>query len=154
MGIKDNYYTLSEAAKELDVTRQTVFRWIKDGKMPAEKMGRETLIEKSVVIEQRLKNSQDFMKAMIGWFLVADDSKLVREQLSYDADDIITMLDADKYVFLITRKDGRKEIAEVGSIWIGYNQKGKKVDMKIVQDEVERYPYEEWKKKTKSKKPK
>lgn len=46
MTLKDKYFTISEAAKEIGVTRQTISRWIADGKISAEKVGRETLIKK------------------------------------------------------------------------------------------------------------
>lgn len=46
MDLKDKYLTISEAAKELGVTRQTISRWIRDGKLEAEQVGREKLINK------------------------------------------------------------------------------------------------------------
>jgi excisionase family DNA binding protein len=46
MGIKDEYVTISEAARLLDVTRQTVSRWIKERKFNTQKVGREILIRK------------------------------------------------------------------------------------------------------------
>lgn len=49
MTLKDSYSTLSEAAKEFKVTRQTVARWVSDGDISAEKIGRETLIPKSEI---------------------------------------------------------------------------------------------------------
>ena len=38
MAIKDVYFTMAEAAKELNVSRQTIYRWIADKKFPIEKM--------------------------------------------------------------------------------------------------------------------
>lgn len=46
MGLKDTYFTISQAAKQMGVTRQTISRWIEEGKFPAEKIGREVLIKK------------------------------------------------------------------------------------------------------------
>lgn len=46
MALKDTYFTILEAAKEFRVTRQTISRWIAEGKIPVEKVGRETLIKK------------------------------------------------------------------------------------------------------------
>ena len=40
MALKDKYLTISEAAKELGVTRQSISRWIKEGRVTAEKIGR------------------------------------------------------------------------------------------------------------------
>lgn len=46
MALKDRYFTVAEAAKELGVTRQTISRWIKGGKIAADRVGRVALIEK------------------------------------------------------------------------------------------------------------
>ena len=46
MALKDNYITITQAAKQLGVTRQTISRWIAKGRVPGEKIGRETLIKK------------------------------------------------------------------------------------------------------------
>jgi excisionase family DNA binding protein len=51
MALKDKYFTISEAAREMDVTRQTISRWIAEGKFLGEKIGRETLIKKDDVYE-------------------------------------------------------------------------------------------------------
>lgn len=51
MAIKDRYFTISESAKALGVTRQTISRWIKEGKIPSEKVGRETLIKKKDLLK-------------------------------------------------------------------------------------------------------
>ena len=45
MALKDRYLTVAQAAKLVGTTRQTVYRWINEGKIPVEKIGRETLIE-------------------------------------------------------------------------------------------------------------
>lgn len=44
--LADKYFTISQAAKEVGVTRQTISRWITTGLLPAEKIGREKLILK------------------------------------------------------------------------------------------------------------
>ncbi len=46
MALKDTYFTISEAAKQLKVTRQTISRWVAKGNIPAEKIGREVLIKR------------------------------------------------------------------------------------------------------------
>jgi len=51
MAIKDKYFTISEAAREMNVTRQTISRWISQGKLVGEKIGRETLIKKKDLSE-------------------------------------------------------------------------------------------------------
>ena len=37
------YYTISEAAKVLDVSPSTVWRWIKTGKLPAYRVGERSI---------------------------------------------------------------------------------------------------------------
>ena len=90
MAIKDKYLTISDAAKELGVTRQTISRWIRSGNVSAEKVGREMLIEKDEL--GRLydeKMFEQFSEAMSRWIrgaildylqekhYVAEDSVLV-----------------------------------------------------------------------------
>lgn len=47
--VLNQFLTLSDTARHLNVTRQTVARWIKMGRLPAYRIGREVLIEKSEV---------------------------------------------------------------------------------------------------------
>ena len=54
--LKDKYFAISETARELNVTRQTISRWIKQGRLSAERIGRETLITKREV--QRLQHER------------------------------------------------------------------------------------------------
>ncbi len=49
MPLMDSYFTVSQAAKELGVTRKTISRWLVDGKLSAERVGREKLIKKGEV---------------------------------------------------------------------------------------------------------
>jgi excisionase family DNA binding protein len=53
MALKDKYYTISQAAKHVGVTRQTISRWIKEGRLHGERIGRETLIDKEEVNKHR-----------------------------------------------------------------------------------------------------
>lgn len=46
MALKDEYFTVSQAAKELKVTRQTISRWVAKKYVPAERVGRLALIKK------------------------------------------------------------------------------------------------------------
>ncbi len=43
----DEYATKAEAARLLGVDRLTIYRWIKSGKLKAERIGREVLIRRS-----------------------------------------------------------------------------------------------------------
>ena len=44
--ITDHYVTKSQAARLLGVNSLTIWRWIRAGKLPAEKVGREVLIRR------------------------------------------------------------------------------------------------------------
>ena len=46
MAIKDSYFTITQAAKEMNISRQTMSNWISEGKIQAETIGREKLINK------------------------------------------------------------------------------------------------------------
>jgi excisionase family DNA binding protein len=64
MALKENYLTISEVAKELKVTRQTVSRWIRDGKIEAEQVGREKLINKRSLTRFLQKKVDELCKKM------------------------------------------------------------------------------------------
>jgi len=57
--LKDNYYSTTELAKLLGVSRITVFNMIRDGRLKAEKVGRNYLIPKdSLGIDAELTEDQ------------------------------------------------------------------------------------------------
>lgn len=69
MALKDKYLTISEVAKELNVTRQTVSRWIREGKIEAEQVGREKLIDKKTIkryVQKRVKGLYEIIEKMRG----------------------------------------------------------------------------------------
>lgn len=43
------YYTLTETAEILSISRVTLWKWLKDKKLEGYRIGRETLIEKTAV---------------------------------------------------------------------------------------------------------
>ena len=47
--IADRFYTLTQAAARLGVERHTVWRWIKTGKLEAQKAGGVVFIERGAV---------------------------------------------------------------------------------------------------------
>jgi excisionase family DNA binding protein len=47
--IEEDYYTLGQAAKASQYNAVTLWRWIRDGKLEAHRIGREVLIEKRLV---------------------------------------------------------------------------------------------------------
>ena len=57
--LKDNYYSTTEVAELLGVSRITVFNMIKDGRIQAEKVGRNYLIPKNALgIDAELTSDQ------------------------------------------------------------------------------------------------
>ncbi len=115
MALKDEYFTISEAAKELNVTRQTISRWIKQRKIVAEKIGRETLVKKD-----EIRNYMELPKKMayLKW-AVKEAELMARKEYDYDSKDSFkfTNFYVEKgkgvYVFNVTRKDGIKEVVNV-----------------------------------------
>ena len=49
MNIAEFFYTLTESARVLGVERHTVQRWIKDGRLSAQRAGGVVFLEKSAV---------------------------------------------------------------------------------------------------------
>ena len=49
MALGDEYFTISQAAEQVGVTRQTIARWVKEGRLAGERLGRECLIPKELV---------------------------------------------------------------------------------------------------------
>ncbi len=104
--LKDDYYTVSEAAKRLNVSRQTISRWLASGKLDSEKVGRERLIYKKRIWEIELGaiSTSDMVWREIFRMLI--------EKLGY-TNEIFVIESADVFKknpsFLITRRDGSKE---------------------------------------------
>lgn len=109
MELKDKYYTISEAAQELGVTRQTISRWISEGRLVAETIGREKLIDK-----EQLDEFADIRISMLLARYV--DRKLIahiKKQYNYTKEDAIERFGAkpkrDAIGYSIIRKDGTLE---------------------------------------------
>ena len=112
MAIKDLYYTISEAAKELNVSRQTIYRWIADDKIPTEKIGGVILVEKGAINKHAAKRFMESMSQLFDG--LAFDA--LRQELGYTDEDIIERAknERDYLVFLVTRKNGTREKVLVG----------------------------------------
>jgi excisionase family DNA binding protein len=127
MALKDEYFTIAEAAKEVGVTRQTISRWIKDNMLSAEKVGRAVLINKKELYEYNEKRLLEEKRISVEGQLI----ELIREMCDY-ADDIeieftgldfvgpdrgdplLSFRDAKlAWVFLIKMKDGKQE-----KVWV------------------------------------
>lgn len=55
--VKSEYFTKAQAARELRITQVTLWRWIKNGKIEAHRLGREVLIEKQIV--ERIRDTRN-----------------------------------------------------------------------------------------------
>jgi excisionase family DNA binding protein len=118
MALKDKYCTISEAAEEVGVTRQTVSRWIKDGKLPVEKIGRETLIEKKVIHKYaEFQRKLPFIKWAAKEAMIA-----LRKKYGYTGEDKMRIKDFETegkdgiFMFDVIHKDGVTESANVRAI--------------------------------------
>jgi excisionase family DNA binding protein len=134
MALRDNYFTISEAAKATGHSRQTISRWVATGKIPAEKVGRETLIER-VELFQFIEQRNDI------WFDKVLPLRLIdffRKEYNYDKEDKIARV-GDEYDFLVTKKDGTLEKIEVKNFHISF-KKGRKAELQL--EEVLFTPYE------------
>jgi len=108
MALKDDYYTLSQFSALLGVTRQTVSRWLKEGKVIGEKIGREVLIpqEESEKFSTRIMDSiaRHIINGMIDG---------IRKTCNYSKEDKIKPIgysDKDGYIqFSILKKNGTRD---------------------------------------------
>ena len=116
MALKDRYLTISEAAKELAVSRQTIYRWIADNKISAEKIGGLVLINKKAIQEYKRKMST---KSWVTWM---DDFVMnsIRQKQGYTDMDKMERLpnEGKNVIYLVTREDGIREKVKIGSIQI------------------------------------
>jgi excisionase family DNA binding protein len=62
MQITDYFLTISQTAKLLNVTRQTISRWVKVGQLNSQHIGREVLISKREIeclFKERIKRAEE-----------------------------------------------------------------------------------------------
>jgi len=80
MALKDNYITITQAAKQLGVTRQTISRWIAKAYVSGEKIGRETLIEKKELYKYHLMKLSEAAADSIMALYTAAVADIFREE--------------------------------------------------------------------------
>jgi excisionase family DNA binding protein len=142
LALKDNYFTITEAAKQLNVTRQTVSRWIASGVISGEKIGRETLIDRHELeqFDMGRKIAEEIVIHMVG---------LIREKYGYDKDDLIEFVHFDRrrtHSFVVTRKNGDRESIKIyiGKVERLVRKKGDPfllVGAKVPIDKIVKKPY-------------
>ena len=107
MALKDKYFTISGTAKKIGVARQTVSRWIKEGQLNAERVGRETLIAVEEIDKITKKIPVDWFErnaSLVDW---------IKAEYGYSDDDTVERSKDDTFAYIITRKDGTREKVEV-----------------------------------------
>ena len=114
MALKDIYFTISEAAKEFNVSRQTIYRWIEDEKITIEKVGGVTLIDKPAIQKYAARKSLQSFSHMMDMYLL----ETIREQCGYRKNDVIEEDKKGGMDFIVTQKDGAREKVHVGGIEI------------------------------------
>lgn len=63
--MEKDYYSTTETAKILNVSRKTVFQWSRDGKIKATKVGKNYIIPHSAILEKLGKTLGKDKKAEI-----------------------------------------------------------------------------------------
>jgi excisionase family DNA binding protein len=113
MALKDKYFTVSEAAKIAGVTRQTISRWIAEGHLIPEKVGRHVLIEKKDFGHYLRRQNIYRMAAQI----IDGVTDRIRQEYKYTEEDKIGFLKLDFkkdiFHFSVVRKDGTHEVVSV-----------------------------------------
>ena len=126
MALKDKYFTVSEAAKELGVSRQTMYRLLTDAKIPTEKVGGVKLVTKKTIRKyKRKRESESFKKTMDAWAITE-----IKTKLGYTDKDNVERVDNEKehMVFIATREDGSQEKVLVGGLKLTFQIKAQDED--------------------------
>ncbi len=110
MALQDKYVTINQAAWILNVTRQTISRWISEKKLPAEKVGRTVLIDRQELwsLKQVMLNAE-----LSSWILEMAEMYAIWSN-NYTVDDDIKLRDIREdgvVVMDVKRKNNKHEIA-------------------------------------------
>ena len=113
MALKDDYYTLSQFAEFFNVTRQTVSRWLKNGEIVGEKIGREVLIHKN-----EFDKLGDKFDRNIGKYFIREIANNIRKIYNYSKEDKVQPIgkDGEYIIFGITKRDGFKSRVRVRTL--------------------------------------
>ena len=142
MTLKKLYMTVSESAKEIGISRQTLSRWIAQGKIKTETVGREKLIAKEqlhkYVRYYKGENAKSFVRMMNN--IIGD----IIKQQHYSKDDLIKPFGDD---YIVTKVDGTMEkvILTGGTLSLDNDKKTIKIELK----DIIRKPYKKEGKKKK-----
>ncbi len=129
MAIKDLYFTISEAAKKLNVSRQTIYRWIDDEKIPTEKVGGLILVEKKAIQEYVSKKIYESFSQMMDNYI----HEYARKEFTYNDKDTIagTKPENEYLVYIVNHKNGIREKVKIGgmdlTLSMGRKQEGPQI---------------------------
>lgn len=104
MSLKEDYLTIFQTSKFLGVTRQTVSRWIKEGKLPIEKIGRQMFIK----IEDVLEYQSNILGELIINTIKYYGTFFIKKWCGYGDEDIVRfnkIVDENVYQFTVVKKD-------------------------------------------------
>jgi excisionase family DNA binding protein len=123
MPFREDYLTIAEASKFLGVTRQTVSRWIKDGRFNIEKFGRQILIDEHDVLELQGNILGSLIIRTIKYLNVY----LIKGVGGYEDDAVIKfkkVVDNNVFQFTILKADKSVDIINIPiTMSIGYKNK-------------------------------
>ena len=149
MALKDQYLTVSQAVAQFSVTRQTIHRWIRDGVLTAEKVGRELLINRQSLDEYNTHRIGVILAKMISWKIADNDFKELRDYFNFGKADVIKQVGKpEKLTFIVTKEDGTKDELKVLQYSMNTDEKRRKIVFSF--DEIGSTPYKEPKRKTKT----
>jgi excisionase family DNA binding protein len=119
VGLKDLYFTIAEAAKELKVSKQTVYRWIEDEKIPTEKIGGIVLVEKKEIQKKVTKKVIDTLTSSFDNTIV----EFLKKHLKLNENDIVqsSQNENDTFSFLVTHKNGDKSKVAIEQLNITFS---------------------------------
>jgi excisionase family DNA binding protein len=118
MAVKDMFVTISEAAKILNVSRQTIYRWIEDKKFPAEKVGGMILVDKKSVLEFRAKRIDE---SFFGYIIDSLDT-FIRREFKYSREDEIGKagVEDECLIYVVNKKNGKSDKIKIGGLEVTF----------------------------------
>jgi excisionase family DNA binding protein len=133
MALQDEYSTISEAARDLGVTRQTVSRWIASGQLPAERIGREKLIKKEDIFAFSFNRNYEWLARAVPNLLIGH----LRKDYEFTEGETLERL-PNSFDICVRKQDGTLDIIEFKGLRMGFENRRAIVNY----DEVVRRPYE------------
>ena len=112
MALKDKFFNISEAASYLDVTRQTVARWISEGRLVGEKVGGIVLIDRDDVY----KYDNDRALADISQSVIRLIINRLRDELKLSKEDLIVWtksIEDGVFTFSLHKANGSHQMVHI-----------------------------------------